>query len=201
MNQIAEASKRISALLAGAKQYSQMDRAPYQSTDVHELLHSTLMMFGDRIGKEGKGVRVVKECDLSLPKLLCYPGDLNQVWTNIIDNAIQAMDGHGTLTLRTMREGDDSVRVEICDDGPGIPSEIVDRIFTPFFTTKPLGKGTGIGLDFAWQIVVKKHHGNIRVESKPGDTRFIIVLPLVAPRPPEELVTEGEHAAASFGSD
>ncbi len=104
MNQIAEASKRISALLAGAKQYSQMDRAPYQSADVHELLHSTLMMFGDKIGKDGNGIKLVKDYDKSLPELLCYPGDLNQVWTNIIDNAIQAMDGHGTLTLRTMRE-------------------------------------------------------------------------------------------------
>jgi len=201
MNEIADASKRISDLLAGAKQYSQMDRAEYQTADIHEGLHSTLKtIFGDRVGKD-KPIALVKDCDRTIPQISCYPGDLNQVWTNIIDNAIQAMDGHGTLTLRTMREGDDSVRVEICDDGPGIPSEIVDRIFTPFFTTKPLGKGTGIGLDFAWQIVVKKHHGNIRVESKPGDTRFIIVLPLVAPRPPEELVTEGEHAAASFGSD
>ena len=92
MNQIGEASKRISALLAGAKQYSQMDRAPYQSADVHELLQSTLMMFGDKIGKDGT-VKLVKDYDKSLPELLCYPGDLNQVWTNIIDNAIQAMDG------------------------------------------------------------------------------------------------------------
>src|ERR1700757_2771574 len=101
VSRIAEASKRISALLAGTKQYSQMDRAPYQSADVHDLLHSTLMMFGDRIGKEGKGVRVVKDWDKSLPELACYPGDLNQVWTNIIENAIQAMDGEGTLTVRT----------------------------------------------------------------------------------------------------
>ena len=100
MNEIAEASKRISALLAGAKQYSQMDRAPYQAADVHELLHSTLMMFGDKFGKDGP-ITLVKEYDKSLPELLCYPGDLNQVWTNIIDNAIQAMDGRGTLTVRT----------------------------------------------------------------------------------------------------
>ncbi len=98
MNQIAEASKRISALLAGAKQYSQMDRAEYQSADVHELLRSTVMMFGEKFGKDG-AVKLVKEMDKSLPELLCYPGDLNQVWTNIIDNAIQAMDGHGTLDV------------------------------------------------------------------------------------------------------
>jgi signal transduction histidine kinase len=182
MKEIAEASKRISALLAGAKQYSQMDRAPYGSADIHELLHSTLIMFGDRIGK-GSGIKLVKEYDTSLPELQCYPGDLNQVWTNIIDNAIQAMGGNGTLTVRTMRVADTKVRVDICDDGPGIPEENLDRIFTPFYTTKPFGEGTGLGLDLAWRIVVEKHHGNLRVESKPGDTRFIIVLPLAAPGP------------------
>ena len=159
-----------------------MDRAPYQAADIHELLHSTLMMFGDKIGKD-KPIKLVKEYDKSLPELLCYPGDLNQVWTNIIDNAIQAMGGSGTLTVRTMRDGDDMVRVEICDDGPGIPEDVIERIFTPFFTTKPFGEGTGLGLDLAWRIVVEKHHGNLRVESKPGDTRFIIALPLAAPAP------------------
>jgi signal transduction histidine kinase len=182
MKEILEASKRISELLAGAKQYSQMDRAPYQAADIHQTLHSTLMMFGGKLGKDTP-IKIVKEFDKSLPELLCYPGDLNQVWTNIIDNAIQAMDGHGTLTVRTMREGDDMVRVEICDDGPGIPEDIASQIFTPFFTTKPFGEGTGLGLDLAWRIVVVKHHGNLRVESKPGDTRFIIVLPLEAPAP------------------
>jgi signal transduction histidine kinase len=172
MNQIAEASSRISALLAGAKQYSQMDRAPYQSANVHELLRSTIMMFGEKLGKDK-------------PVKLVYPGDLNQVWTNIIDNAIQAMGGVGTLTIRTSAVGEDAIKVEICDDGPGIPEDIVERIFTPFFTTKAFGEGTGLGLDLAWRIVAQKHHGNIRVESKPGDTRFIIVLPLVAPKPEE----------------
>ena len=188
VNRIAEASKRISALLAGTKQYSQMDRAPYQSADIHELLFSTLMMFGEKLGKDGP-VRVVKELDKSLPELLCYPGDLNQVWTNIIENAIQAMGGRGTLTLRTLREGE-CVRVEICDDGPGIADEIIDRIFTPFFTTKAFGEGTGLGLDLAWRIVVEKHQGNLRVESRPGDTRFIVLLPLVAPAPEAPTPTE-----------
>ena len=188
VNRIAEASKRISALLAGTKQYSQMDRAPYQSADIHELLFSTLMMFGEKLGKDGP-VRVVKELDKSLPELLCYPGDLNQVWTNIIENAIQAMGGRGTLTLRTLREGE-FVRVEICDDGPGIADEIIDRIFTPFFTTKAFGEGTGLGLDLAWRIVVEKHQGNLRVESRPGDTRFIVLLPLVAPAPEAPTPTE-----------
>lgn len=182
MNEIAEASKRISALLADAKQYSQMDRGDYHSADVHELLRSTLMMFGDKIGKD-KPVSLCKDLDKTLPELHCYPGDLNQVWTNIIDNAIQAMDGHGTLTLRTSRETDEMIRVEICDDGPGIPTEDINRIFTPFFTTKPFGEGTGLGLDLAWRIVVEKHHGDLRVQSKPGDTRFIVLLPLQAPAP------------------
>jgi signal transduction histidine kinase len=194
MNQIAEASKRISALLAGAKQYSQMDRAEYQSADVHDLLKSTIMMFGDKIGKAGT-VELVKDVDRSLPELLCYPGDLNQVWTNIMDNAIQAMDGHGTLTLRTMRENELMIRVEICDDGPGIPGDIVGSIFNPFFTTKPFGEGTGLGLDLARRIVVEKHHGDLRVESHPGNTKFIVLLPLVAP--PPELATPVELPAAA----
>jgi signal transduction histidine kinase len=189
---IAEASKRISQLLAGTKQYSQMDRAPYQTADVHDLLHSTLMMFGDRVGKDSN-IKLVKDYDKSLPELLCYPGDLNQVWTNIIENALQAMEGKGTLTVRTRRDGDDMVRVEICDDGPGIPKDDIDRIFTPFFTTKPFGEGTGLGLDLAWRIVVEKHQGNLRVESEPGNTRFIIQLPLAAPAP--ELPVETSQAA------
>jgi signal transduction histidine kinase len=196
MNEIAEASKRISALLAGAKQYSQMDRGAYQSANVHELLRSTIMMFGDRIGTQGKGkgVTLVKDMDKTLPELQCYPGDLNQVWTNLIDNAIQAMNGQGTLTIRTARENEQMIRVEICDDGPGIPEDIIDRIFTPFFTTKPFGEGTGLGLDLAWRIVVEKHAGNMSVQSKPGDTRFIVCLPLVAPAP---LSPATEVAAAS----
>jgi signal transduction histidine kinase len=196
MNEIAEASRRISALLAGAKQYSQMDRGSYGSADVHELLRSTIMMFGDKIGGPGKGKRVsiVKELDRTLPELQCYPGDLNQVWTNIIDNAIQAMGGHGTLTIRTSRESEQMIRVEICDDGPGIPADIIERIFTPFFTTKPFGEGTGLGLDLAWRIVVEKHAGNISVQSTPGDTRFAVCLPLVAPAPVTP--TPGELSAA-----
>ena len=196
MNQIAEASQRISALLAGAKQYSQMDRAPYQSANLRDLLKSTLMMFGDKVGPD-RPIKKVWEYDAAIPEILCYPGDLNQVWTNVIENAIQAIQsggGTGTLTIRSTLEGGRSdsdqpmVRVEIGDDGPGIPEDIADRIFTPFFTTKPVGQGTGLGLDLAWRIVVEKHHGELRVESRPGDTRFIILLPLQAPGP---IQTEG----------
>jgi signal transduction histidine kinase len=188
LNQILEASKRISALVADAKQYSQMDRAPFQVADVHELLHSTLTMFADRLGPHSSTdakVAVVKEFDKSLPEIPCYPGDLNQVWTNIIDNALAAMrDEGGTLTIRTGRQGN-MARIEICDTGPGIPDDVRDRIFEPFFTTKPFGEGTGLGLDLAFNIVVKNHRGDLRVESAPGDTRFIVLLPLEAPAAPD----------------
>ncbi|WP_061558370.1 ATP-binding protein [Mycobacterium simiae] len=186
MNQILEASKRISALVADAKQYSQMDRAPFQVANVHDLLYSTLVMFADRLSKDGSGgdkaITLVKDFDKSLPEIPCYPADLNQVWTNIIDNALAAMrDTGGTLTVRTCRFNENMARVEICDTGPGIPPEIREQIFEPFFTTKPFGEGTGLGLDLAFNIVVKKHRGDLRVESVPGDTRFIVMLPLEAP--------------------
>jgi signal transduction histidine kinase len=185
MNQISEASKRISALVADAKQYSRMDRALFDVANVHELLHSTLVMFADRLTKDGGkpgAITVVKEFDQSLPEIPCFPGDLNQVWTNIIDNALAAMRNQGgTLTIRTGREGDKLARIEICDTGPGIPAEARDHIFEPFFTTKPVGEGTGLGLDLAFNIVVKKHRGDLRVESVPGDTRFIVLLPLQKP--------------------
>jgi signal transduction histidine kinase len=186
MNQISEASKRISALVADAKQYSRMDRASFDVANVHELLRSTLVMFADRFSKDGKqpgAITVVKEFDQSLPEIPCFPGDLNQVWTNIIDNALAAMrDKGGTLTIRTGREGEKLARIEICDTGPGIPEEAREHIFEPFFTTKPVGEGTGLGLDLAFNIVVRKHRGDLRVESVPGDTRFIVLLPLEKPR-------------------
>ena len=122
-------------------------------------------------------IEVVKELDRSLPPVPIYGGELNQVWTNLIDNAVQAMDGSGTLTIRTVADGD-CVRVEIGDTGPGIPAELRQRIFEPFFTTKPVGQGTGLGLDISYRIVVDRHGGDLRVESQPGDTRFIVRLPL-----------------------
>lgn len=183
--EIAEAGTRIAALVNGATPYSQMDRGPYQCIDVHEMLRSTVLMFGDRIAMAGKGkpVTLIKDLDQTIPELHCYPADLNQVWTNLIDNALYAMNGRGTLTVRTRRHGDAMIRVEIGDDGPGIPDEIIDRIFTPFFTTKPVGDGPGLGLDLAWRIVVDRHRGHLSVQSTPGDTRFIVCLPLEAPAP------------------
>ncbi|MEW2166793.1 ATP-binding protein [Streptomyces sp. NPDC007084] len=182
MNEIEDSTSRISHLVNAAKQYSQMDRAPYQVADVHELLDSTLLML---TGKMGPGIKVVKEYDRTLPRIPAYPGELNQVWTNLIDNAVSAMDGEGTLTVRTAPDGD-NVLVEFHDTGAGVPDEIRDRIFDPFFTTKPVGEGTGLGLDISWRIVVNKHHGSLAVHSVPGDTRFQVRLPLTVPDTPEE---------------
>jgi signal transduction histidine kinase len=173
MNEIEDATTRVSTLVGAAKQYSQLDRAPFQVVDVHDLLSSTLLMMSAKL----HGITVVKQYDKTLPKIPAYAAELNQVWTNLIDNAAQAMGSEGTLTIRTARD-DDRILVEIGDTGPGIPPDIQQRIFEPFFTTKPVGEGTGLGLDIAWRIVVKKHHGDLRVESVPGDTRFQARLPI-----------------------
>ncbi|MGW2639895.1 ATP-binding protein, partial [Streptomyces sp. NPDC001348] len=138
-------------------------------------------------GKIGPRIGVVKDYDRTLPKIPAYPAELNQVWTNLIDNAVSAVDsagGDGTLTVRTALDHE-RVLVEFRDTGPGVPPEIRDRIFDPFFTTKPVGQGTGLGLDISWRIVVNKHHGTLRVESVPGDTRFQVLLPLTAETPEE----------------
>ncbi len=176
MNEIEDSTTRISTLVGAAKQYSQLDRAPYQVVDVHELLDSTLMMLS---GKIPPGIAVVKDYFAGLPPVPAYAGELNQVWTNLIDNAVSAMGGTGVLTVRTGMDRD-QVFVEFGDTGPGVRPEIRDRIFEPFFTTKPVGEGTGLGLDISWRIVVNKHHGDIRLESAPGDTRFRVCLPVTA---------------------
>jgi signal transduction histidine kinase len=178
MNEIEDSTTRISTLVAAAKQYSQMDRAPFQVVDVHELLDSTLLMLGRKIGDK---ITVVKDYDRSLPPVPAYAAELNQVWTNLIDNAVAAMNGEGTLTVRTTCDDGFAV-ISIGDTGPGVPEDIRSRIFEPFFTTKPVGEGTGLGLDISWRIVINKHHGDLSVESVPGDTRFIVRLPLEPPR-------------------
>jgi signal transduction histidine kinase len=175
--EIAESTGRISALVDAARQYSQLDRTPHQPADLHAGLDATMVMLG---GKLGAGVQVVKDYDRSLPKVPAYAGELNQVWTNLVVNALDAMAGQGTLTLRTARDGDCAL-VEVADTGPGIPDELRRRIFEPFFTTKPVGQGTGLGLDVSWRIVVQRHGGDLRVESRPGDTRFQVRLPLAEP--------------------
>jgi len=176
ITEISDSVTRISALVGAARQYSQLDRAPYQVVDIHELLDSTLLMLDNKIGPD---IRVVKDYDRNLPRVPGYPAELNQVWTNLIDNAVAAMEGTGTLTVRTAADRD-RLLVEFADTGPGVPDEIRDRIFEPFFTTKPVGQGTGLGLDISWRIIVSRHHGDLKVQSVPGDTRFRVWLPLTA---------------------
>jgi signal transduction histidine kinase len=177
LDEVAEAARRISALVGAAKQYSQMDRSPLQQVDVHDGLESTLTMLKHKLET---GIEVVRDYDRSLPQLPAYAGELNQVWTNLVDNAADAMegmDGRGRLTVRTGRDGD-RVLVEIGDNGPGVPEEAAGHVFEPFYTTKPVGRGTGLGLDICWRIVVQRHHGDLRFTSAPGDTRFQVLLPL-----------------------
>jgi signal transduction histidine kinase len=178
MGEIEDSTGRISHLVAAAKQYSQMDRAAHQDIDVRDGLKSTLVMLSHKI-KE-RGINVVKDFDHSLPTVPAHPAELNQVWTNLIDNAIYAMADGGTLTVRTVRE-DGWVLVEICDTGAGIPVEMQQKIFEPFFTTKPVGEGTGLGLDISYRVIAQRHGGDLRVVSHPGDTRFQVRLPLTEP--------------------
>ncbi|MGY1729914.1 ATP-binding protein [Geodermatophilus sp. SYSU D01045] len=175
--EILDSTSRISHLVGAAKQYSQVDRTPHQLTDLHAGLDATLVMLS---AKTGPGIRVVKDYDRSMPPVPAYAAELNQVWTNLIDNALDAMAGEGTLTLRTAVDGDNAV-VEVADTGPGIPETMRRRVFEPFFTTKPVGQGTGLGLDVAWRIVTNRHGGVIKVRSEPGNTRFVVRLPLSEP--------------------
>ncbi|GAA4929963.1 ATP-binding protein [Actinoplanes utahensis] len=177
MSDIEEATGRVSKLVHAAKQYSHVDRSAHQWIDVHVGLDSTLVMLAHKIGE---GVRVVKDYDRDLPEIPAHPAQLNQVWTNLIDNAVQAMAGSGTLTVRTYAV-DDRLIVSIGDSGPGITPEVRKRIFEPFFTTKAVGEGTGLGLDISYRIVVNSHGGDIQVESQPGDTRFLVRLPFSEP--------------------
>ena len=177
VGEIRTAAGRISALVAAMKDYSHLDSATFASIDVHDGLESTLVILGHKLKT---GVKVVRDYDRGLPRICAQPGELNQVWTNLIDNAVDAMGGKGTLTVRTGRE-QDVVVVEIGDTGPGIPAELQRRIFEPFFTTKDVGHGTGLGLDISYRIVVRRHHGDIRVESEPGHTRFRVLLPVEQP--------------------
>jgi signal transduction histidine kinase len=178
MKEITDSTTRISTLVEAAKQYSQMDRSSHQTVDLRELLDSTLVMLARKIPP---GVQVVKTYDESLPAVPVYAAELNQVWTNIIDNALQAMGEAGRLTISTHSDGEYAT-VKINDSGPGIPEDVRDRIFEPFFTTKPIGHGTGLGLDIAWRIVVNKHRGYLKVSSEPGSTTFVVRLPLEGPR-------------------
>lgn len=169
-------SRRIADLVGAVKAYSYMDQGAVQEVDINEGLESTLTVLGYKLKR---GVKVEREYAPDLPKLMGRGGELNQVWTNIIVNAIEAMAYKGTLRVVTRCEND-FVMVEIADSGPGIPPEVQGRIFEPFFTTKGVGTGTGLGLDITYRVV-KQHRGTIEVQSEPGNTRFIIRLPVEQP--------------------
>jgi signal transduction histidine kinase len=173
LHEIESSTSRISDLVGAIKEYTHMDQSPVQNVDVIKSLETTLTILNHKL-KQG----VVVQRDYQRVPLLVnsFGSELNQVWTNIIDNAIDAMHGKGELRVRTYRD-DGCVVVEIADNGPGIPDEVLPHIFEPFFTTKGVGEGTGLGLDTV-QRIVKKHRGNIQVNSKPGDTRFQVWLPL-----------------------
>jgi signal transduction histidine kinase len=173
LNEIESGTSRISDLVLAIKEYTYMDQAPVQNVDIVKSLETTLTILNHKLKR---GVTVKRDYH-SVPLLVnSFGSELNQVWTNLIDNAIDAMGGNGELRIKTGRE-DSCVVVEIADNGPGISPEVKAHIFEPFFTTKGVGEGTGLGLDTV-QRIVKKHKGNIQVTSKPGDTRFQVWLPL-----------------------
>jgi signal transduction histidine kinase len=163
---------KISELVRAVKEYSYMDQAPEQEVDVHQGIENTLIMLRHRLKK---GVDVVREYDRTLPAICARGSELNQVWTNLIANAIDAMNGNGKLRIRTSRDANCAV-VEVIDNGQGIPPENQTRIFEPFFTTKPVGEGTGLGLDAVGRIV-NNHHGDISFQSRPGETCFAVRIP------------------------
>jgi signal transduction histidine kinase len=174
VDQVDDALGRIAQLVGAVKEYSYMDRAAEQDVNVQEGIEKTLLVLGHKLRS---GIQIIREYDHGLPTIRANGAELNQVWTNLIDNAIDAMQGRGQISIRTRRETG-AIVVEIGDQGPGIPSELASRIFDPFFTTKEPGKGTGLGLDIVRRIVVDAHHGEISVESTPGDTRFVVRLPI-----------------------
>jgi signal transduction histidine kinase len=174
-----QSTGRIVELVKAIKSYTHMDESPMQEVDVHEGIESTLTMLGYKL----KNVQVVRAFDRSAPRIMAYGSELNQVWTNLIDNAVDAGDGAGKICVGTFVE-DNQLVVEIMDNGRGIPPDIQSRIFEPFFTTKGVGSGTGLGLIISNRIIADRHGGEIEFESKPGETRFKVRLPLFrAPSP------------------
>lgn len=172
IDEIEFSTRRISELVTAIKSYTYMDQGPRQYVDVHQDLDNTLLMLKYRL----KDVHVERQYCSDMVKILAGGGELNQVWTNLIDNAIDALQGKGTLRIITRNENN-FIMVEIADNGPGIPADVLPRIFDPFFTTKKVGEGTGLGLDITYRIV-NQHGGTIEVRSKPGETRFIVRLPV-----------------------
>jgi signal transduction histidine kinase len=173
LSEVKEATERVSGLVAAMKSYAQLDRAALQFIDVTEGIDSTLVMLGQRLGD---GVTVIRDYGTGVPQIEANPGELNQVWTNIIGNAIDAMDASGTLRIST-RASTEHVVVEIADTGHGMPAEVQARAFEAFYTTKDVGQGAGLGLDISRRIVVERHHGQITIDSRPGETILRVQLP------------------------
>ena len=178
LSEMKESTQRISELVAAINSYSQMDRASMQQIDLTDGIDSTLVMLGHKLGNN---IAVVRDYSSGVPRIQAYPGELNQVWTNLIDNALDAMNGAGTLKLATRVEEDDIV-VEVGDTGPGMPPQVASRAFDAFYTTKDTGKGTGLGLDIARRTVVERHGGLITIDSRPGNTVLRVRLPIRRPR-------------------
>jgi signal transduction histidine kinase len=174
LEEIGQGAGRISELVKALKGYTYLDQAPVQAVDIHEGLDSTLVILRSKLRP---GITVHREYATDLPRVQAFGSELNQVWTNLVDNAIDAMDGEGEITLRT-RVDAPWVIVEIEDNGPGIPPEVLPNLFDPFFTTKAPGSGTGLGLNISHNIVVRKHQGQIDVFSQPGQTRFEVRIPI-----------------------
>jgi signal transduction histidine kinase len=175
-DEVRESTQRISTLVSAVKSYAYLDRGERIEVDVHEGLETTLTLLAHKL--KSTAIQVTREYDRSLPKVTVYGSELNQVWTNLLDNAIDALGDAGTITLRTRLDGTACVIVDIADDGPGIDPEIVKRVFDPFFTTKEVGRGTGLGLDTARRIVAERHRGSLWVDSEPGSTVFHVRLPI-----------------------
>jgi signal transduction histidine kinase len=182
LSEIKESSRRISALVATVKSYSQMDRASMQRIDVTDGLESTLVMLKHKIPT---GVTVVRDYGADVPPIEAHAGELNQVWTNLIDNALDAMGGFGTVRLTTRVEQNEVV-IEVGDTGPGMPPQVAARAFEAFYTTKDVGKGTGLGLDIAQRIIVERHGGTITIDSRPGETVLRVRLAFRPPMPPRQ---------------
>jgi signal transduction histidine kinase len=177
LDEIAMGTDRMSEIVRSVKAYSYLDQGPVQQVDVHQGLEDTLVILRHKLKD---GVQIRRQYDPALPMIEAHGGELNQVWTNILDNAVDALQGKGEIIIRTRAEGE-RVIVEIQDNGPGIPVEIQRRIFEPFYTTKPPGLGTGLGLHIAY-TVVNNHGGRIDLSSKPGETCFQVSLPTQLPR-------------------
>jgi signal transduction histidine kinase len=174
-SELEDSTQRISGLVSAVKSYAYMDAGGMAELDLHEGLESTLVILGHKL--KHTGIEVVRDYDRSLPRVTVNGAELNQVWTNLLDNAIDALGEQGTITVTTRRDGD-CAEVAIGDDGPGISEEMTRRIFDPFFTTKEIGSGTGLGLATARRIVVDRHNGSLSVQSAPGRTTFLVRLPL-----------------------